>query len=203
LRGTGEEYRAKPSEEIPEDAKELSSLMLRFRDMQHGMQLEGEINREGTEATLAFPIARVMAELFDKLGWMNRVLRMVAYLTVLVGAASILASLFNTMNERRREFAILRALGASRRTLFAAILGESAAMGLLGALLGLAVQCCIVAIAAAVARRETGIVLDPWFFHASLWIVPLVVIALSALAGLWPAVHAYRTEVAQNLGPSS
>ncbi|MEO6711327.1 MAG: ABC transporter permease, partial [Planctomycetota bacterium] len=74
LRGNGLEYRAKPSEEIPADAKELSALMLRFRDLQHGMQLEQQINREGTEATLAFPIARVMAELFDKLGWMNRVL---------------------------------------------------------------------------------------------------------------------------------
>jgi putative ABC transport system permease protein len=101
LRGDGEEYEAQADEEIPEEAKEISALMLRFKNFQRGLQLDQTINREGSEATLAFPIARVMAELFDKLGWMNRVLTLVAYLTVLVGAASILASLYNTMNERR------------------------------------------------------------------------------------------------------
>jgi putative ABC transport system permease protein len=199
LRGTGEEYHAEPDEEIPEEAKEISSLLLRFKNFQRGLQLDQKINREGTEATLAFPIARVMAELFDKLGWMNRVLTLVAYLTVLVGAASILASLYNTMNERRREFAILRALGARRRALFAAILGESIAIAALGSLLGCLMQLAIVATAARVVRAQTGVVIDTFFAHPALWIVPLAVIALGALAGIWPAWNAYRTEVAENL----
>jgi len=140
-----------------------------------------------------------MAELFDKLGWMNRVLTLVAYLTVLVGAASILASLYNTMNERRREFAILRALGAGRRALFAAILGESVAIAALGSLLGCGVQLLIVGLAAGVVRSQTGVVIEALFYHPALWSVPLSVVVLGGLAGLWPAWNAYRTEVAQNL----
>ncbi len=203
LRGAGDEYVAEADQDIPEESKEISALLLRFKNYQRGLELEQEINRDGTEATLAFPIARVMAELFDKLGWMNRVLTLVAYLTVLVGAASILASLYNTMNERRREFAILRALGARRRTLFAAILGESAAIGVIGGALGVLVQGCIVAVAASVVRRQTGVVIDPFAWHPALWAVPLMIVGLGALAGIWPAWSAYRTEVAEHLGPTS
>lgn len=203
LRGAGEEYHAEVDEEIPEASKEVSAVLLRFKNHQRGLELDRAINFEGTEATLAFPIARVMAELFEKLGWMNRVLALVAYLTVLVGAASILASLYNTMNERRREFAILRALGARRSTLFASILGESAAIGALGGVFGIAVQLGIVSLAATVMRRQTGVVIDPFAYSDALWAVPLSVVVLGTLAGLWPAWNAYRTDVAENLGPTS
>jgi putative ABC transport system permease protein len=203
LRGTGEEYHPSIEEEIPVEAKEFSALLLRFKNFQRGVELDGRINREGKEATLAFPIARVMAEVFDKLGWMNRVLTLVAYLTVLVGAASILASLHATLNERRREFAILRALGSRRRTLFAVVIAESSGIALIGAILALCVQLAIVAGAAALVRQKTGVVLDPFAFHPALWIVPAAVTALGALAGAWPAWRAYRTEVAENLAASS
>src|SRR5205807_8005631 len=102
---------------------------------QASVSLDRSINRQGNTATLAWPIGRIMAELFDKIGWMNRILGLVAGLVAVVAAASILASLYNTMNERRREFAILRALGARRRTVFSAIVLESTAVAILGTLL--------------------------------------------------------------------
>ena len=62
-----------------------------------------------------------VSELFDKIGWFERVLALVSYLVTLVAAGSILASIYNSMNERRREIVILRALGARRTTVFSAI----------------------------------------------------------------------------------
>jgi putative ABC transport system permease protein len=65
-----------------------------------------------------------MAELFDKLGWMNSVLTLVAYLVVVMAAGSILASLYSTMSHRRCEFAIVRALRARRSAVFSVIVFE-------------------------------------------------------------------------------
>lgn len=203
LRGAGEEYHPTPEAEIPMEAREFSALMIRLRGLQRGLELDVEINREGKEATLAFPIARVMAELFDKLGWMHRVLRLAAYLCVAVGTASILSSLHATLNERRREFAILRALGARRRTLFAVVVLESTLIATAGAALALVVQFAIVLAAGQVVRRETGVVIEALAFHPALVVVPLAMILLGALAGLWPAWRAGRTEVAENLAPAS
>src|SRR5690606_25978718 len=120
-----------------------------------GLQLRDQVNRQGTVATLAFPIANVMSGLFDKIGWVNKVLEMVAYLTMLVAAGSILASIYNTISERRREFAIMRALGARRGTVCSAVVLESTAIAFLGALGGFLINGAIVGTAALVIREQT------------------------------------------------
>ena len=120
-----------------------------------------------------------------------------------VAAGSILASLYNTMNERRREFAILRALGARRRTVFSAIVLESTAVAILGTLLGYVVYAVIVVVAAQVIRQQTGVVLDSFRFHPSLAWTPAGMAVLGALAGVVPALKAYATDVATHLSSAS
>ena len=203
LRGGGGTYEPRAGEEIPDKYKEVSAVMLKLRNPQAGFLLDQTINRQGTAATLAWPIGRVMAELFGKIGWVNKVLSLVAYLVVLVAAGSILASIYNTMNERRREFAILRALGARRRTVFAAIILESASIAAIGAALGYAVYALILLGASVVIRAETGVVLDVLKPGPALLAAPLAMIALGILAGIIPALKAYSTDVASNLAPQS
>ncbi len=203
LRGSGEQYTPQYGQAIPEAHKEVSAVMLEFRAPTAGFQLDQMINKQGKAATLAFPISRVMADLFNRIGWVNRVFEMVAYLVVLVSAASILASIYNTINERRREFAILRALGARRRTVFAAIVLESATIALLGSLVGLVVYAGILSAAYYVVRAQTGVVLDVFAFHPVMIVAPGGMVVLGALAGIVPALRAYATDVASNLLPHS
>ncbi len=204
LRGTGESFRPVAGESIPDEHKEVSAVLLKFRGgPMTGRFFDTQINLQGKQATLAFPLAQVLLEIFQKLGWMVQVLRVVSYLVVVVAAASILAALYNTMNERRREFAILRALGARRRTVSSAIVLESSAIAAMGALLGLGVYAAIFSAAAFVVRRETGVVLDVFAFHPSLVIAPAAMVVLGALAGILPALKAYATDVASNLVPTS
>jgi putative ABC transport system permease protein len=198
LRGTGETYVPKPGEALPEEAKEVSAVMLKLRTPRAGWVLHQTINQQGKVATFAL-VGAVMADLFEKLGWVSRVLELVAYLVVAVAAGSILASLMNTMNERRREFAILRALGARRGTVFSVIVVESAVIAGLGSVVGFAVYAGILAGAAAVVRQQTGVVIDVLAPHAALWATPLAMTALGAISGILPALRAYRTEVAENL----
>ncbi|HMQ15253.1 MAG TPA: ABC transporter permease [Phycisphaerae bacterium] len=203
LRGTGADYRPSPAQEIPDEHKEVSAVMLKFRGPDAGMRLDLEVNRQGRIATLAWPIGAVMADLFDKIGWVNRVLQLVALLVVLVSGGTILAGVYNTISERRREFAILRALGARRRHVFAAIVCESAAIGLIGSILGYVVYAAILALAAVVVRAQTGVVLDWSELHWILWATPIGMTMVGALAGVVPAVKAYATDVASNLTPST
>lgn len=204
LRGSGEDFHPKPGEAIPAEAKEVSAVLLRFKGGNAtGMHFDNLINRQGKEATLAWPIGKSIAELFEKFGWVTRILELVAYLVVAVAAGSILASLYNTMNERRREFAILRALGARRLTVFSAIVGEAGAIALLGALLGYGVYLALLAGAAALIRARTGVVLDLSAFHPALALAPVGMLALGMVAGILPALRAYATDVARNLLPTS
>ena len=168
-----------------------------------GFQLDTLYNKQGNRLTFAWPIGTVMAGLFDKIGWFDRVLTLVAWLVALVAAGSILASIYNSMNERRRELAIMRALGARRVTVFAAIILEATAISALGVAAGFVVYGILMTGVASVIRAQTGVVLHPWAFNAVMLWAPAAFIALGALAGIVPALKAYRTDVAQNLVPMS
>ena len=107
------------------------------------------------------------------------------------------------MSARQRDLAILRALGARRRTIFGAVVAEAACIGALGAVAGYAIYLALFAGVAGIIRTQTGVVLEVFAPHPVLWICPLAMIALCALGGVVPAFKAYRTPVAETLAPVS
>jgi putative ABC transport system permease protein len=189
----------------PKAAEDLSAVLVKLKagSAASGFQLDLQYNKQGNRLTFAWPIGRVMAELFDKINWFDRVLTLVAYLVALVASASILASIYNSMNERRREIAILRALGARRWTIFGTIVLEAAAISTLGMALGFLIYGLIMLAVTGIIRTQTGVVLQPFQFNPVMLVAPVILIALGALAGVVPAVKAYRTDVAENLAPLS
>jgi putative ABC transport system permease protein len=119
-----------------------------------------------------------------------------------VAAGSILASIYNSMNERRRQIAVLRALGARRTFVSSSIVLEAIAIAVIGTVLAFVVYAAITFGAASVIQAQTGVVINPWRFHPVMLWAPLGLIALAALAGLVPAMKAYRVDVAENLAPT-
>lgn len=202
LRGAGTEYQAVPGKEIEDRHKELSAVMLKLRSPQAGFSLNRDVNQLGHEATFAWPIGDVMGKFFEKFDWINKVLGLISYLVVGVASGTILASLYNTMNERRREFAILRALGAGRRTVFSAIVLESTALAVLGSVLGYLVYAGIMLGSAYVVKEQTGVVLEPLKYHAAIPGTVIGMVLLGAASGLLPACKAYATDVASHLAGS-
>jgi putative ABC transport system permease protein len=188
----------------PNAATAVSAVLVKLKGAGvSGMNLDELYNKRGNRLTFAWPIGQVMAELFNKIGWFDKLLELVSYLVALVATASILAGIYNSMNERRREIAILRALGARRRTIFGAILLEAAAISALGMAVAFAFYAAIMVGAASVIRAQTGVVLDPMKFNLVMLWAPAALITLGALAGIVPAIKAYRTDVAEFLVPSS
>ncbi len=187
----------------PKAATDVSAVLIQLRTPIAGFQLDGFYNKRTDRLTFAFPIGAIVADLFDKIGWFDRVLGLVAYLVALVSAAGILVAIYNSMAARRRDIAILRSLGAHRRTICAAVILEAAAIGLLGMAAAFAVYAGIAGSVAAIIREETGVVLEPWTYHPVMLWAPLAMIALCALGGVIPALKAYRTDIAENLAPVS
>jgi putative ABC transport system permease protein len=189
----------------PKAATDVSAVLVKLKDGGGGAGFRMDLmyNKQGNRLTFAWPIGTIIAQLFDKIGWFDKVLALVAYLVALVATMSILASIYNSMNERRREIAILRALGARRRAIMGAIVLEAAAISTLGMAVGFAIYLVIMTGAASVIRAQTGIVLDPLQFNAVMLWAPAALISLGALAGIVPAIKAYRTDVASHLVPTS
>jgi putative ABC transport system permease protein len=184
-----------------ETASDVSAVLVKLRTPMAGQALDQIYNKKGSSLTFAWPIGATMADLFNKIGWFDRILALVAGLVAIVSAGSILTSIYNSMNERRRQIAILRALGARRTTVAWTVVLEAMGIAALGSLLGFAIYVAIMQTAAAVLREQTGVVLEVFVFQPVFWWAPLGLIALSSLAGIVPAIKAYRTDVAANLSP--
>lgn len=150
------------------------------------------------EAQVAWP-ADVIPKFLQQVGNAADALAVIAWLVLLVAAISITVAIYNTMNERRREIAIMRSLGARRFQILAIIVGEASLLSLFGAVLGLVFCHAAMLLLRDLVEDKTGVYLDwlqfrPW----ELWLV-LGVAGIGALAGLLPAVKGSMTQVADNL----
>lgn len=203
LRGQGKEFAPSPGQSIPDEAKEVSGVLVKLKSPQAGMQLDQLINRQGHSATLAWPIARIVSELFSKLEWLLQLMKLTTLLILVVACASVTASLCNTLQERRKEFAILRALGARRLFLSGVIGIECLAITVLGCALGFLLHLGLMWLVTGWLRARSGIQFDPWALHSGLWLVPLGALCLGLLSGLLPTWIVYRRTLAPDLGAGS
>ncbi len=179
----------------------LSSLLVFPRPGVHKVMLLSRLNRR-PDIQIA-DVQEQVRHLFSIVGSVDVLFLLVSLLVVVIGVLSILVALYNSMSERRRELAILRAIGAGRRVVMGVIVGEALMLTTLGAILGLLMGHALVAASASYVesvagfRSQVGILLP-----AELGVLGGVML-LGALAGLVPAWKALRTDVARNLRPLS
>jgi len=179
----------------------LSSILLFPRPGVHKAVLLSSLNRRPDVAVA--DVSEQIRNLFQIVGSVDSIFLLVAILVVVIGVLSILVAIYNTMNERRREVAILRAIGASRRTVFSAIVGEAVLLTAIGGVAGILLGHLLVAINQARVEEVAGFRPDATTFLPIELVVLGVVLVGGALAGMLPAWKAYRTDVAKNLRPLS
>ena len=184
--------------ELPKEKWMVSAILVQSRGPFLASSLMYAINN-GPDAMAVNP-ATVMREFFGNfLEPGTKLWLLVAILVTLVASISILVSIYNSIVARLREIAILRALGATRRRILAQICLEAGLIGLTGAIVGLVLGHLLAAAGSAYMRRLMGEGLN-WAkigTEEALYLVAVTVIAV--LAGLVPAMKAYRTPVATNL----
>ena len=117
------------------------------------------------------------------------------------GVCSVMLALWNSMELRRRQIAVLRVLGCTRVRVLSLVLTESAMVGMGGALVGVILAVAGGDIAAELLAARTGVVIEPMIDARGAILVAAFTVLLAGIAGLAPAIRAYRTPVADNLRP--
>jgi putative ABC transport system permease protein len=144
----------------------------------------------------------VLLTIFNMMAVAEDVLRMILAIVALIVLLYVFVSMYSATMERRREIATMRALGARRATVLGIVLTESVVLAALGGLGGI-VGGHVVAYLAGSLLGPSGLVTDPFRLDVFEPAVLVSVIILGILAGLLPAMLAYRTEVAEHLAPLS
>jgi putative ABC transport system permease protein len=186
---------------VPESGRPAISAVVLFpKPGVHKALLLGELSKR-----TRLQVADVDAEVHQLLrivGNVDRILLFVAALVVIASVLSVAVAIYNSLTARRREFGILRVLGAGRRIIFGLIVAESTLLSAVGAAVGLGLGHLAVWLSAGSIERIAG------FRPRSASLLPeeiaafaLIVVA-GAVGGLIPALRAYRSDAASQLSPA-
>ena len=180
---------------IPE--REVTSILVRNGGL-WGPQMMNVIN-EGLQSQAAAPVGEINKLLSQIVGPLLYALMIVTLITCVVAAVGIMVAIYNSMNDRRRDIAVMRALGARREAVTAIILFESLLIAVIGGAFGWALAHFAITIASPEIEARTGVHANFFTVSSYEWLVLPLVLLLAGLAGLLPAVVAYRTDVSRNL----
>ena len=177
---------------------EVTAVLIRLKSVGLRLWMGQEIQKR-TESMAAIPVNEMLRLYQQVLGPMQRVLLGVAALVVVVSALSITATLYQSAERRRRDLAVLRALGAHRREIFALVVIEALLLTLLGLSAGWLLGHGGLALAGPYLRDGFGIGVSSWTTDRLEWIALGTVACGGLLAGLLPAILAYRREPVNDL----
>jgi putative ABC transport system permease protein len=198
--------------------KELDALLIKMTDPAAALQLSGMINYptpanpllarnlmrdpffQYKEQIMAVIPAMQIMSLMSIVGNAEVVLRFVAWFVVIVALTGVLIAIYNTMEDRKRDLAVMRALGASRQQVFSIIVLEAMFLCFIGSAAGILFGHLMVYFSIPYLTSIAGIVITAFVFDLYQLYLVIGIVILGAIAGIIPALKAYNSEVIRNLG---
>lgn len=171
---------------------QISAFLLRTKSRVSTLLLQREINTYKGEPLTAIIPAYTLQDLWSVLGYADVALSLVSAAVLVVGLVAMLIALYTTLNERRREIAVLRALGLHARQIFTLFVLESTLISAAGTMLGLAAIYGLLWLFHNPIEARFGIPLAMVGISKRVVLYGAGVIFAGALLGCIPAMRAYR-----------
>ena len=181
--------------------KEITSLLVTYKTPMAAVTLPRLVNKTSSmqAASPAFETAR----LISILGVGSEGIQLFATVLIIIAAIGFFVTLFNAVNDRRYDIALMRSLGATRRKIFAFVLTEGLTLGTFGTGLGILLGHGFAYAAQAWIEQTRHMKLNPIGFQAYELYVVLIALLISVIAALLPAIMAYKVNVARVLSKGS
>jgi putative ABC transport system permease protein len=178
-------------------AREITSLLISYNSPLAAAGLPRLINK--TTSMQAASPAFEMARLNAFMGRGTESVKFFAWFLIALAGFGIFAGLYNAMNERRYDLALMRSFGARPAKLFTLMMTESLLVALIGAALGVVAGHLLVeGIATWLANTKHIHMTGRLFLTEELWLIP-VSLAVGAAAALLPAIRVYRIDIFKTL----
>jgi putative ABC transport system permease protein len=181
--------------------KTVTALLVGLKSRTAVFQAQRRINAYRDEALMAVLPGVALDELWRIIGMAARALSAVSFLAAAAGLAGLTAVILASLNERRRELAILRANGARPRDIFLLLAAEGMLLTTLGLIIGVALLTCVSVLAAPWLMRAYGIQIQPLALDAATLGYLLAIWTTGLIASLFPGWRAYRLSLADGLQP--
>ena len=181
--------------------KNITAALVGLKNRSAVFKVQREVNGYDGEALMAVLPGVALDQLWQVVGVVERVLLAVSAMVVAVGLAGLVAVVLAGLNERRRELAILRSVGARPREIFFLLMIEAVGITVAGALAGVALLAVLTALLAPLAAARYGLLIEPGFVAGPELMLLAGIVAVGVLASVLPGYRAYKLSLADGLTP--
>ena len=179
--------------------KAITAFMVGLNSKISTFKVQREINEYKEEAMLAILPGVALQELWGLMSVAEQALLTISIFVVITGLIGMLTMILSSLNERRREMAILRSVGARPAHIFSLMMSESGLLATLGATLGVMMLYALLFIAQPILENEYGLHITISMLN-QYDLTLLGIIAVSGfVVGLIPAIRAYRNSLADGM----
>ena len=161
--------------------------------------LQRAINAYPSEPLMAILPGVALQELWGIVGVAEAALLAVSVMVVVTALIGMMAVMFASLAERRREMAIYRAMGARPRVIFGLLMLEAAVMAGIGALLGVALLHVLMAVGQPFVDQALGLNLPIMAPSGREALVVVAVVGAGAIVSLVPAFKVYRQSLVDGM----
>lgn len=179
--------------------QQITAFLLGLNNRIATFALQREINQYRGEPLLAILPGVALQELWSLMGTAEKALFVVSLFVVLTGLIGMLTAILTSLNERRREMAILRSVGARPWHIAGLLVAEAFSLALAGVLLGLALLYLAIVIAQSPLQSHYGLSLPLSLPSAYEWGLLGAILLAGLVIGCVPAWRAYRQSLADGL----
>ncbi|RMH83881.1 ABC transporter permease [Pseudomonas sp. AOB-7] len=179
--------------------KQITAMLLGLNSKIATFSLQREINEFRGEPLLAILPGVALQELWSLMGTAEQALFVVSLFVVLTGLIGMLTAILTSLNERRREMAILRSVGARPWHIASLLVLEAFVLALAGVLLGLLLLYLGIAASQGHVQANYGLYLALNAPSSYEWKLLGAILAAALLMGSVPAWRAYRQSLADGL----
>ena len=179
--------------------KAITAALVGLKSKVATFQVQRFVNEYPAEPLSAILPGVALSQLWDLIGVAENALLIVSAFVVIVGLFGMLTALLTSLNERRREMAILRSVGARPGHVFALIMGEAGFLTLLGVLSGMALLYLSLIAGQPIIASRFGIFVPIGGPTSYEWLLLGAVVAAGFLVGSIPSYRAYRLSLADGL----
>jgi putative ABC transport system permease protein len=195
----GFEISAEKAARMNLEPSNITAFLVGLKTRATTFRVQREINEFEKEPLLAVVPGVALAELWQSIGQFETVLRIITLFVLVAGLLGMLTTLLSTLNERRREMAILRAVGAYPWHVFLLFLLEALIIVVLGCILGCLLVFFGVQLAQPWVTAEYGLHLSTWILNWDDAVLLLLVTGLAVVFSTLPALIAYRRALQDGL----
>ena len=161
--------------------------------------LQRAINNYPREPLLAILPGVALQELWQIIGIAEVALIGVSAMVVVTALLGMMAMIFSSLNERRREMAIFRAMGARPLVIFGMLIFEASMIAISGAILGFALAYIGLYFARPIVDSAFGLWLPSAAPTLNEFLLLAAVLAASIIVSLLPAIRAYRLSLSDGM----